>query len=297
MESAIAVYQPPKEDSLTARINISMFPTFVNEELTADIRDISLLKDFQGIKTHHTKKGVWDIYSRPEYGVSNFPEGETSIHSMLALYERKGETQHAILRSSTSPIDEQQFMQDLDAFTRHYTERPFIFGFPSKLTTFYNQIQAFAYMAVGAGIGLGTVSLTNPSGLYTPLGVLIGMVAVPAVFMTANVLSEKRAKNKISAPGQYFTGDTAKRVLSLEKEHSNVTAIQRELYRALQEENQELTPERFLTHGYERMHDDLIQEGKENIDQEGHVKPELLEDMVNVVRTMLKIPRRPPQFA
>lgn len=85
------------------------------------------------------KKGTWEIWERPFFAIPNFPEGETVIHSSLGEYRRWGNEgpshNGAILRMSYEPVPKEEFIQDLASFTKYYIERPWVWGFLSRLMT------------------------------------------------------------------------------------------------------------------------------------------------------------------
>lgn len=266
--------------------------------------------EFRPVAEIPAKKGTWLVQERLDYGVPNFPEGETVTHSMLAQYEpsdKSGDSDRpGLLRMSEEPFSQEDFYNDLAAVTQHYVERPLIIGFPSRIMTrrATHIVAAMLGVAIGFGSGFGAAAATGTpllsAGLWGTIGETLGVFSFPAVTGTLNSAAEWRARRRISALDQYFAGDKIPFVLGQERTHANHATVQRELYGVLKQKSPTLTPEAFLQHAYRQMPNALLAERIKEVEQqqirqqqpelEQLVKEGILPDLVKVAEILLARP-------
>ena len=229
-------------------------------------------RDFRQLDTFRSKRGLWYVFERLDHEIPNFPEGYAITHSMLGVYEGDSSKTHAVLRLSSEPFPAEQFVQGLNAISRHYIERPFVFGFPSRLMTDSLTPAAVAIVGVVAG-GLSgdayndvaNVAYYN-TGKALLAGIFSGLVLPVVGHMLLYPLSEWRARRKISSLEEYFVGNAVSNVLYQEQAHIKEVTVQRELYTALQQQGYDLTPEQFLTQVYQEIPRRLINERIQEIE-------------------------------
>ena len=239
-----------------------------NDHFFADLPQLAQELGFIKKGSSPTKKALWDIYDRPMHPVPNFPDGQTIINSTLALYKtREGLLTRAVLRASTEPYKSDEFMKDLDAFTKHYVERPRILGFPSKFLT-----TGPAAMAGGFIVGISVFSgvdyyAWHSTGSIMNAGSVLGEIAGFVGGAGLWALSERYARKQISGLDQYFAQRNARDVLTSERYHRVTVDMQREIYEALQQNGADLEPDQFLEKIYGQLPSSLVETRHAEIDQ------------------------------
>lgn len=261
---------PTQHDSLNGSYRLR-FDLQEQQGFFSDLPQAAQELGFVRMADFSTKETVWQIYDRPDHPVPNFPDGETTISSTLALYAPEQGYSRALLRASTKsyyPWDE--WMEDLDAFTRHFVERPRLLGFPSKAMT---DILIYPAAALG-GVILGGAAayLTTSPELWTnaTYGTTPGAAIAVIISGFLHNISERYARKQISDLTQYFGGDNARNVLYGEKRHRITVEVQKELYAALQKEGVSLEPDQFLENIYGQLPSSLVLKRHAEIEQAKH---------------------------
>lgn len=261
----IEAYKPPEGYSTLA------YSWRFRETVTkpSNLNDLPLIAQelgFQRIADFSTRNSRWQVFDRQSHLVPNFSVAATRISSTLAVYDRKGELTHAILRTSRKPFQSEDFTRDLAAFTKHYVERPRLLGFPSELLT--NGKTHLAIFGGGIPVG-GAIGYLASGGDITvaSLGALAGETIPVSISASLWALSERHARRQISSPEQYVTGDSAQGTLLNERYHNVTVDIQTELYRALLEEDADLDPNQFLEKIYGQIPRALVIERHAEVEQ------------------------------
>lgn len=260
--------------------------------------------EFKPVSEMPAKKGTWLVRERFNYGVPNFPEGETITHSMFAQYEPSDKSGHSrwpgLLRMSEEPFSREDFYKDLAGVVQHYVERPLIIGFPSRMMTriWTHYVAAILGLAIGAGSGFGAAAatgrLSGETSLWVTVGELLGVACFPAATGALHSAAEWRARRRISALDQYFAGNQIPIVLDQERTHANHAIVQRELYEVVKQKSPTLTPEEFLQRAYIRMPNALLEERIKQLGQQPEpkrlVKEGILPDLVGIAESLLATP-------
>jgi hypothetical protein len=232
------------------------------------------------------RKGNWIVLSRPNHITPEFPEGETEHSYSLGIYEREEKMSAAVLRVTDDPLDPETFAQDLENITKFYAERPKIFGYPSKLSSASTAVFTHMFGAMGL-TGLVTHMLGAP--LEGVMASLIPSQIVGATLGVQNMLfSEKFAKKGVGNLDQLYTGFNVEHLLDCEHSHALRVSVQRELYRLLQEDGREVSPEDFLQNVYPQIPSLLLTERRKELElqkkaQDHGVVPEETETLENIV--------------
>ena len=281
-------YKPPRPSSLkhSYRLRADLTGKDNSGDLSS-LADLASDLGFNRVPGFGTKKGSWELFDRPFHEVPNFPEGETAINSSLALYKRDDVVTQAVLRTSTEAYTDAELVDDLDAITKHYIERPRLFGFPSKEgTTIRN---TFSTLVIGTVItdAIG-YQLT---GQVINLGAFVGELSAPAIHGAGWLLGEMKAKRSISDLDQYTVGSNVENALQGEQAHVLQVAVQRELYQALRQDGAELTPDQFLEKIYGQMPTTLLQRRREEIEALRHSGQGSALDTRNTLPGMLDVAR------
>lgn len=228
-----------------------------------DLPQIARELGFSKVADLPTKKSQWQVFERPEFDVPNFPEGSTRVSSSLGIYGTGEELTRAVLRTSPEPHSVREFEKDLESFTKHYIERPRLLGFPSVELTRIGHV--FTALAVGV-IG-GDAAGYYIGGDIVNMGAVLGEMGGPAVYGVAWGLAERHAKRSISHREQYIAGESVKWTLQGERDHNIEVIIQKELYKALLDEDADLSPDRFLGKIYGQIPDALIERRHAEVEQ------------------------------
>lgn len=255
-----------------------------------DLPDLAQEMGFVRDGNLSTKKAVWEVYDRPNHPVPNFPEGETIVSSTLALYKTgEGLTPRAILRTSTEPYPSEEFMRNLQAFTKHFVERPRILGFPSQLLS--------SWRSLFGGLAAGTVLLSaadyytvqSITGTFINGGAILGEIGGTVAGGALWALSEVHARRQISDLSQYSAGNTARDVLNGERYHNVSVDIQRELYGVLQQKGVDLNPDQFLEKIYGQLPTALVQKRHTEVDQARCPRLHLQQETANTFPKLVEV--------
>lgn len=255
-------YSAPKEYGTLGSRSVGIKHALTQSDDFQNLPQLTQEMGFRQGDSILTKRAEWQVFTRPQHQVPNFPEGSTVINSQLALYQtEKGLTQ-AVLRTtegSYNPNEEDVFRKDLEVFTKNYIERPRLLGFPSRaMTEIWGVLPA-----VGTGILIGGVMGYGATGEIantgTALSALVGEITAPVAYTAAWWLSERTARRRVSNPDQYTVGYYTNYTLLSERSHTVRTAIQRELYAELREADPILSPDDFLNKIYGQLPSLLLQ--------------------------------------
>lgn len=196
------------------------------------------------------KRGEWEVYERSNHTIPLFPEGEVNIQAMAAVYSRTNNdlTQTAVLKVSTNKISKQEFFRDLETLTRHFTERPKVFGFPSKALA--NPLTHLAVALSGIVAG-GIVGDYLYSGALNPIphvlspdteywgavisGSYTGELISPVVSWLSYHTSKMMLNRELKRMDGYFAEEDVLGVLQNERTHTIDVTIQRWLIEQLPE--------------------------------------------------------------
>lgn len=229
--------------------------------------EIGLRRAKMNVSTQH---GAWHIYQGANLAIPNFPDGDTRVNEALALYERDGNLTNAILRiqpgHKREPFAIADLVDDLDAFTKYYIERPRLWGFPSEVLTRTKTHMIIFGVSIPVGGAVGFIA-SGGDTTAASFGALVGEVVPASITASLWGLAEMRARRKIPHKDEYMSGDHATEALIQQKDHIVQTSIQRELYSALQRVNTTLTPEQFLDNIYPQMPPSLIDRREEEIER------------------------------
>lgn len=258
-----------------------------------DLPQLALGLNFQKVVDYFpTRRSGWQVFDRQNHDVPNFPDGATRVNSVLAVYGKEGNSTHAVLRTSKEPHSLVESLSDLEAFTKHYIERPSLLGLPSKGLT--------GLKVVFGSLALGIVAV-DAAGYYISgevfnLGALAGEAAGATFGGGLWAFSEMRGRRSISDLGQYTAGDGAKHTLLGERYHCVQVDIQRELYAELLQQYPDLTPDRFLDKIYGQIPKALVNRRHAEVEQAKYARADdqkitgnSLPQLIGVSRTLQSI--------
>ncbi|MDO8619581.1 MAG: hypothetical protein Q7R49_06655 [Candidatus Daviesbacteria bacterium] len=258
----LETYKVPEADTLIQRV-------YSSNEILADVaKDFDFTPQarraqqlgFKESTDWSMKKGHWRVFERFNHQVPNFPEGETTTHSLLAFYDGQRPFQHAILRTRVSMgvlpgTYMHEFHGDVEKITNFYVERADFPKFP--ITGNEVGLSWFGSVVSGGAIFSQIPKFLDSSGsgevILATLGGLITGEVVPFAILGMNKLLEKGLKAKLSDLTEYSVGQQVSNVLYHEDNYISEVKLQRELYKAIQDKGISLDSEEFLRNVYDTL--------------------------------------------
>ncbi|MBI2601106.1 hypothetical protein HYW42_04070 [Candidatus Daviesbacteria bacterium] len=202
-----------------------------------------------------TQRGRWEVWSRFNHAVPNFPAGSTTVHSMVALYDGRFPAEHALARTNIEngpSFRPEQFIDDLKRLTRFYIERPDFPRLPisiAEIPLLHPLSAALLGGIVFAGISLLPPEFDRARTLYGLGGGYLLGILTPYAALGWNKLSEVAMKDGINHK-EYSAGYQVPKLLQREEEHTLNVLAERDLFQALEGRDIILNPDEFLENVY-----------------------------------------------